>query len=118
MKIKFTHDIYHEIIMDTDQVKPVNSLIPNYYHKEHWDEMYLGDTVSFGHSTCMWFDGFHDYRDIMFINLDAKTIKHEFDKLEAKFPIVYDDLRNTLMVETNLDFNTWYKENLAYKNRR
>ena len=117
MKIKFTHDIYREIIMDTDQVKPVNTLIPNDYYKDHWNEMYLGDTVFFSHSTCMWFDGFPDYRDIMFVNLDAKTIQHEFDKLEAKFPIVYDDLRNTLMVETNLDFNTWYKENLAYKNR-
>ena len=118
MKIKFNHEIYGQIIMDTDELKPVNTLLENEYHREHWDEMYLGDTINFGHSTCMWFDGFLEYNHIQFIDLSESAIRHEFDKLKYKYGETYEEIRNQHIVQTDLDFNNWYKENIAYKNKR
>lgn len=119
MKIKFHHKIYDQIILDTAQLKPVNNLIPNELHKKHWYEMYLGDTVFFGHSACMWQDDFiQEYNDPTFIDLSNETIQHEINKLKAKYGETYDTLRKTNIVETDLYFVDWYKENLAYKNKR
>lgn len=118
MKIKFTHEIYTEIVMDTEKLKPVSALIKNEYHNQHKNKMYLGDTVFFSHSNCMWVDSFQEYSDVKFIDLDRVVIEHEFDKLKAKYGEVYDELREQMVIETELDFNKWYQENLAYKNKR
>lgn len=118
MKIQFSHEIYRSIILDTEQLKPVSALFKNELHEKHINEMYLGDTVFFSHSNCMWSDSFQEYSDITFINLNRAVIEHEFEKLKAKYGEVYDELRETMVVETDLDFTQWYQENLAYKNKR
>lgn len=117
MKIKFNHKTYKFLILDTEKLVPVNSLIENEYHKKYWDRYYLGYTVLFSHSNCMWADDFRGYEAPKFIDLNAETIKHEFEKLEYKYGEVYSVLYWENLVETDLDFTEWYKENMAYKNK-
>lgn len=117
MKIKFNHKTYIFLILDTEKLVPVNSLIANEYHKKYWDRYYLGNTVLFSHSNCMWSDDFRGYEAPKFIDLNVETINHEFEKLEYKYGKNFTVFDKESLVDTDLDFTEWYKENLAYKNK-